>query len=85
MAKPVYFDVSLKACRANADMTMAQWAEAIGVGVSTVSNWENDIGEPTASQLRKISELSGIPMDYICIPWKSHSLGRRTDEMGKEV
>ena len=33
-------------------------------------NWEKGKTEPTLSQLRKMSELSGIPMDFIFVPNK---------------
>ena len=65
------FDISLKAARTNADMTQRQWADAIGVTVDTVLNWEAGKSEPKVSQLRKMSELSGIPMDYIFVPVES--------------
>ena len=57
--------ISLKACRANADMEQEAWAKAIGVTINTISNWEKGKTEPTLSQLRIISNLSGIPIDYI--------------------
>lgn len=64
-------NISLKAARVNADMTQRQWAEALGVTVDTVLNWESGKSEPKMSQLRQISEISGIPMDYIFVPIKS--------------
>lgn len=62
--------ISLKAARVNANMEQREWAENIGVSVATVINWEKGNTEPTLSQLRKISELSGIPMDFIFVPDK---------------
>ena len=63
--------IKLSACRANADMNQSEFAEAIGVDRSTVANWEAAKSEPNVTQLRKISELSGIPMDFIFVPCKS--------------
>ena len=63
--------VSLEACRVNARMKQKEWAELLGVAPSTISNWENGTSEPNLSTLRKISELSGIPMDFISIQNKS--------------
>ena len=57
--------ISLKAVRTNAEMTQKEWAEKLGVTDVTVNNWENGKTEPTLSQLRKMSGLSGIPMDFI--------------------
>lgn len=63
--------ISLAAARANAGLNQRQWAEIIGVDLSTITNWEKGKTEPSVTQLRKISELSGIPMDFIFVPQKS--------------
>lgn len=59
--------ISIAACRTNANMTQTQFAEAVGVSLATIGNWENGTTEPSLSHLRKISELSGIPMDNIVV------------------
>lgn len=64
--------ISLKAVRVNADMEQKEWAKEVGVSVATVINWEKGNTEPSLSQLRKMSELSGIPMDFIFVPDKSN-------------
>lgn len=64
-------NISLKAARVNANMTQREWAESLNVTVDTVLNWESGRSEPKMSQLRQISELSGIPMDFIFVPVKS--------------
>lgn len=58
-------EVSIRACRNNTGMRQKEFAEAIGVTLNTVSNWERGKTEPTISQLRKIAALSGIPFEYI--------------------
>lgn len=65
------FTVSLAAVRANTKMSQAEFARALGVDKGTVYNWENGKGIPSAIMLRKMSELSKIPMDYIFVPTKS--------------
>lgn len=60
--------ITLEAVRVNANFKQKEWAEILGVSVSTVINWEKGNTEPTLSQLRKMSELSGISMDYIFVP-----------------
>lgn len=65
--------INLKACRANASMSQRAWAESIGVSQGTITNWEKGFGEPTLTQLRKISSLSGIPMDCIFVATKALS------------
>lgn len=60
--------ISLAAARVNAKMTQDDLARALHVSKTTISNWENEDlhnSQPNTDQLRKISELSGIPMDLI--------------------
>lgn len=63
--------ISLAAARVNAEMSQKELAGVLGVDASTISNWESGRSEPNASQLRKISDVSGIPMDFIFIPVQS--------------
>ena len=62
--------ISLEAVRVNAGYNQKEWAEILGISNATVVNWEKGKTEPTLSQLRKMSELSGIPMDFIFVPNK---------------
>ena len=64
--------ISLEAVRVNAKMTQKEWASKLGVSNSTVVNWEKGNTEPSLSQLREISRLSGVPMDFIFVPDKSN-------------
>lgn len=57
--------IRLAAVRTNANMTMKEWAAALGVDIGTVNNWEQGKSEPKLSQVRQMSELSGIPIDFI--------------------
>lgn len=59
--------VTLKACRVNTGMSQKEFADAIGVHLNTVNKWELGRTEPTLSQLRKISEISTIPMGSIVV------------------
>ena len=63
--------ISLAAVRVNANMNQKEWAEYLGVDASTISNWESGRTEPNVSQLRKMSEASKIPMDFIFVPEQS--------------
>ena len=63
--------ISLSAARVNAKMNQREMASYLNVDVSTIINWEKGKSEPNASQLRKISEVSGIPMDFIFVPEES--------------
>ena len=63
--------ISIAACRVNAELNQREFADKMGGSLATVVNWESGKTEPTASQLRTISQLSGIPMDFIFVPAKS--------------
>lgn len=65
------FTISLAAARTNANMTQQQLADALGVDKGTIYNWENGKGTPNSVHLRRLSELSNIPMDYIFVPTKT--------------
>ena len=60
--------ISLEAARVNAGLTQKELAEKLGVSNTTIVNWEKGKTEPTYHQLIRISELSGIPLDFIFIP-----------------
>ncbi len=62
--------ISLESVRVNANMTQKEWAKKLGVSNATVVGWEEGNIEPSLSQLRVMSELSGIPMDFIFVPDK---------------
>ena len=64
--------ISLEAVRVNAKMTQKEWASRLGVSNSTVVNWEKGNTEPSLSQLREMSRLSGVPMDFMFVPDKSN-------------
>ena len=63
--------ITFAAARVNAQLTQKELAEKLGVTADTVANWEKGKTEPATSQLRLISELSGIPMDFLFAPTKS--------------
>lgn len=63
--------ISIAACRVNANLNQREFAEKMGVSLATVTNWESNKTEPSASQLRLISQISGVPMDFIFVPLKS--------------
>lgn len=60
--------ISLEAARVNAKLTQKELAKILGVSNATIVNWEKGNSEPNLTQLRKISELSGIPLDFIFLP-----------------
>ena len=64
--------ISLAAVRVNANMTQKEWADALGVSMTTVGNWESGKTSPDLAQVRKMSEMAGIPLDFIFVPDKSN-------------
>lgn len=55
----------LPTARKHAKLTQKMLADAVGVSVSTVSNWEKGVSEPTVSQARMIGEACGVHYDDI--------------------
>ena len=51
----------------DAGLKQSELAKELGVSLLTVSNWEMGYSEPSLSQLRKISELSGVDMNFIVL------------------
>lgn len=58
-----YPRISLAACRVNARMTKTEMAYRLDVSPVMVEAWEKGEEEPELEQLRKISEISGVPMN----------------------
>lgn len=65
--RQVPFRLKLKACRAQIDATQEEMAKLLGVSEQTIKSWETGTSEPKLSQASKISELTGIPIDYMWI------------------
>lgn len=57
--------ISMAAARVNAKLTQKEFADLCGVRVETVNSWEQGKTEPPVSAIRKLSEESKIPMDFI--------------------
>ena len=60
--------LTLKAARVNAKMTLEDVAAIIQVGVSTISNWENDKTGIGARELRKLCRLYRVDEADIFLP-----------------
>lgn len=59
------YKVSMKAARVNADLTLAQAADAFGVSISTVKNWEAKKTFPNQPMIDKICEVYSVPYDML--------------------
>ncbi len=62
------FRITLKACRVNAGLLQTDLASMLGVCTDTIKNWEKGKTSPDSVQPQKISEITGIPMQYIFLP-----------------
>lgn len=60
----------LKAARVNKEMTQGDVAKALGRNKQTIVNWENGVTEIKVSDLLKLSELYGIPIEFLEVPEK---------------
>lgn len=59
------FGEKLKEARKRAGLSQEQLAEAFNVSRSAVAKWENDIGIPDVSNLKNISKLLNVSIDYL--------------------
>lgn len=57
--------LSLKAARVNAGLSVNEAAEAIGVHPQTLGKYEKDSSDISVSLLNELSRLYQIPADYI--------------------
>ena len=62
------FKISLKAARVNANMTQEQVAKAVHRNKQTIVNWEKGFTQIKVNDLLALSELYGIPVEYLEIP-----------------
>ena len=62
-------DMTLKEIRKMLHLSQKELAEKIGVFCITVSNWEIGKRDPHFTELKKISELSGVSIDDMSFPY----------------
>ena len=60
----------LKAAMVNKEMTQGDVAKALGRHKQTIVNWENGVTEIKVSDLLQLSELYGIPIEFLEVPEK---------------
>ena len=57
--------ISLAAARVNIRVNQKELAKMMGVSDHTIFNWENGKTSPSGRQLRKLSEIFGLPIDML--------------------
>ena len=64
--------ITLKAARANKDMTLIEAAKELGINKDTLSAWENAKSYPNAIQIKRIEEVYAVEFnDLIFSPQSS--------------
>ena len=57
--------ITLQAARVNAGLTQQEAADEIGVGVSTLKNWECGKSFPNQPKIERLCEVYGVTYDQI--------------------
>lgn len=57
--------ISLKAARVNCGLTQKEAAQKLGVGRSTLMNWENGKSAPREPHIRQIERVYGVSYNDI--------------------
>jgi len=59
--------LTLMTVRQRANMTQKEWADWLGVTISTVSNWERGVQVPrlTFEQTKRVMEKTGMTIDEL--------------------
>ena len=57
--------MKLKELREKENFTQTSLAEKLGVTSQTILNWENEIYEPSISQLCKLADIFNVSIDYL--------------------
>ena len=60
--------ISLKAARVNANMTQDVVAQRLNKTKQTIVNWETGVTDIKYNDLRALSELYHMPIEYLNIP-----------------
>ena len=60
--------ISLKAARVNANMTQDDVAHVLHKTKQTIVNWETGVTDIKFNDLRALSELYSMPIEYLNIP-----------------
>lgn len=65
---------NIRTLRQRAGMTQVELGKALGVGATSVSNWERDDAEPLVGRVRAMAELFGVSIDELDgRPHRGHS------------
>ena len=65
MEENMTFGEKLKSARKSAKLTQEQLAEKLSVSRQAITKWESDKGMPDIENLRQLSKLLGVSIDYL--------------------
>lgn len=57
--------ITLKAARANLNLTQSEAAKQLGVSKDTLSNWENGRTSPNVEKFKLIEQIYGVSYDEL--------------------
>ena len=60
--------ITLKASRVNANLTQSDVAKHLHRTKQTIVNWESGATEIRYSDMLQLSELYGMPLDFLAVP-----------------
>jgi transcriptional regulator with XRE-family HTH domain len=60
--------MDVRKLRRAADVTQQELAHALGVAISTVSNWELGVTVPPLDKARKVAQLFNVSLDSLTFP-----------------
>lgn len=77
--------INIAACRANSELTAQEMADALHLTLTTYYKIESlpPKTNPRYSTIKKISELSGIPMNYIYLPTRKEYYEEHPDKLAE--
>ena len=64
----------LKTARKSAGLTQEQLADKLSVSRQAITKWESDKGMPDIDNLKHLSKLLGVSLDYLLDNWKQIDL-----------
>lgn len=59
------FGIKLRELRKNKKLSQEELGKFFDVGSTTVSNWENNITQPTIEQIKALAKFFGVSTDYL--------------------
>lgn len=60
--------ITMAAARVNAGLTQGEIARLMGVGKTTIVNWEKGHTVPSVERFRRFCEICGIKSDDVLLP-----------------